>query len=71
MYKQNDKQTLMNTKVIPSEHDTKSSLHLCKKNILAYYTRSVFLTLHLNLTIFFSVIVNISCNLSIKSMPLH
>jgi len=34
MYKQNDEQTLMNTKVIPSEHDTKSSLHLCKKKHL-------------------------------------
>jgi len=64
MYKQNDEQTLMNTKVTPSEHEPKS-LHLCQLTSW-HTTQGLFvLALHLILTIIFSVIVNISCNLSI------
>ena len=66
MYTQNDGQMLMHRKITPSEHGTKSSLHLCQ--ITSWHTTQglgFFLALHLILTIFFSVIVNISCNLSI------
>jgi len=76
MYKQNDEQRLIHTKVTLGEHETKS-LHLCQIttwHTTQFYTSKiyldqnyssivvwVFLALHLILTIFFSVIVNISC----------
>ena len=79
MYKQNDEQTLIQTKVTLSELETKS-LHLCQittwhatqvctsKNLLRtqiFIDCGLFLALQIILTIFFSDIVNISCTLSI------
>ena len=78
MYKQNDEQTLIHTKVTLGKHQTKS-LHLCQKqlSILHKFTHlnsienknshrlwSVFF-LRYTSSSFFSVIVNISCTLSI------
>jgi len=78
MYKQNDEQTLIHTKFTLGEHETKA-LHLFQITTLTQvYTSKIywqqkyssivvwfFLALHLILTIFFSVIVNISYSLSI------
>jgi len=82
MYKQNDEQMLIHTKVTLGEHETKSITAFMSNNNLAYYMYTslhisnmlrtkifincgLFLALQFILTIFFSVRVNISCNLSI------
>ena len=74
MNKQNDEQTLIHTKVTLVEHET-TSLHLCQIttwHTTQVYTSKIYLeqkyswivvcllVLYLILTIFFSVIVNIS-----------